>query len=99
MTHTLQAALLVALALCLAPHPAKADPTTALMMQLGSDTDPEGCGQLGAACCLRRGENSRCGAPNLACISDGSAPLCVSCGGEQQAACRGAWLSRRTVPF
>jgi len=83
--------LLVLAAAGLFQH-AVADPTTSLMSQLDSGTDPEGCGGFGAACCLRQ-RNQRCNAPNLACISaDGGSILqCVSCGNENEPACARAW--------
>ncbi len=73
---------------------ATADPTTSLMFQLTADADPEGCGELAAACCLRRA--TRCNARNLDCVPvDAAGPRCMPCGGTGEPACSGARAGAR----
>ncbi|KAI8474660.1 MAG: hypothetical protein J3K34DRAFT_117327 [Monoraphidium minutum] len=80
-----------ALLLLLAAAAATADPTALATRLLEATTNPEGCGRLGAPCCVARGGAPTCRGAGLACLATEAAQdlRCRSCGGWLEPPCNG----------
>lgn len=69
----------------LSPQHVSADPTDQMAALIRAKKDPPGCGNLGAACCMKRSAaaGGKCNSANLACYSPAGGELtCNPCGVE-----------------